>query len=58
MTITFSKEHTKLILSSRNEAEQHAVNTCEHPENVNVLPLDLEDYINLPSKMIRKLAVT
>lgn len=58
LAIALSKEHTKLILSSRNEAELNTVkNVCEHPENVKILPLDLEDYINLPSKVEEALSL-
>lgn len=58
LAFALSKEHTKLILSSRNEAQLNAVkNACEHPENVNILPLDLEDYINLPSKVEEALSL-
>jgi len=52
LAIALSKQQTKLILSSRNEAALNAVkNACEHPENVQVLPLDLEDYNNLSFKV-------
>lgn len=52
LAITLSKQKTKLILSSRNEKELNAVkNACEHPENVMVLPLDLENHTSLAAKV-------
>jgi dehydrogenase/reductase SDR family protein 7B len=58
LAIALSKKQTKLILSSRNEAALNAVkNACEYPENVKVLPLDLENYINLSAKVEAALAL-
>lgn len=58
LSIALSKQQTKLILSSRNEAALNAVkNTCEHPEKVKILPLDLEDYNNLSLKVDEALAL-
>ncbi|OGS70383.1 MAG: short-chain dehydrogenase [Flavobacteria bacterium RIFCSPLOWO2_12_FULL_35_11] len=58
LAIALSKQHTKLILSSRNEKELNAVkNSCEHPENIKVLPLDLEDYMSLSSKVEKALSL-
>lgn len=52
LAIALSKQQTKLILSSRNEKELNAVkNDCEHPENVKILPLDLENYNSLKAKV-------
>ena len=52
LALALSKHHTKLILSSRNEKELNAVkNACEHPENVQVLPIDLENYMSLSAKV-------
>lgn len=52
LAIALSKQQTKLILSSRNESELNAVkNACEHPENVKILPLDLENYTRLTAKV-------
>ncbi|MFO7673130.1 MAG: SDR family oxidoreductase [Lutibacter sp.] len=52
LALTLSKQQTKLILSSRNEKELNAVkNACEHPENVQVLTLDLENYMSLAGKV-------
>lgn len=53
LAIQLSKQNTKLILSSRNESSLNAVKElCVHPENVAVLPLDLEDYEQMESKVI------
>lgn len=58
LALTLSKQQTKLIISSRNEAALNAVkNACECPENVKVLPLDLEDYNNLSLKVETALAL-
>lgn len=52
LAIALSKHQTKLILSSRNEKELISVkNACEHPENVKILPLDLENYKSLATKV-------
>lgn len=52
LALALSKQHTKLILSSRNEKELNAVkNACDHPENVQVLPIDLENYLSLSGKV-------
>lgn len=52
LAIALSKQHTKLILSSRNETELNAVkNACQNPENVKVLPLDLENYTSMLAKV-------
>lgn len=58
LAITLSKHQTKLILSSRNEKELNAVkNACEHPENVMILPLDLENYMSLSDKVDNALSL-
>ncbi|MGC4040282.1 MAG: SDR family oxidoreductase [Flavobacterium sp.] len=47
----FSKEHSLLILSSRNEAALLKVRSeCAFPDRVKILPLDLEDLDSLPKK--------
>jgi len=52
LAIELSKQHTKLILSSRNEIALNQVkNECENSENVKILPLDLENYNNMSSKV-------
>jgi short-subunit dehydrogenase len=51
LVLELSKQQTKLILSSRNETELQKVKiACTFPENVRVLPLDLEDYRSLFEK--------
>jgi len=51
LAIELSKQNTKLILSSRNEAELEKVkNQCNNSSNVKILPLDLENYNSLTSK--------
>lgn len=58
LALVLSKQQTKLILSSRNEAELNAVkNACEHPENVKVLTLDLENYMSFSGKVDEALAL-
>ncbi len=58
LALALSKQHTKLILSSRNETELNAVkNACEHPENVKILPLDLENYMSLSGKVDEALSL-
>lgn len=52
LALALSKQQTKLILSSRNEKELNSVkNACDHTENVQVLPLDLENYMSLAGKV-------
>jgi short-subunit dehydrogenase len=47
-----SARGAKLILSSRRIAELERVkNSCAHPGNINILPLDLTDSINLEAKV-------
>lgn len=47
LAIELSRRKAKLILSSRNETELEKVKeACEYPENVKILPLDLEHYNN------------
>ena len=58
LALALSKQQTKLILSSRNEKELNAVkNACEHPENIKILPLDLENYMSLSGKVDEALAL-
>ena len=58
LAIELSKQQTKLILSSRNEVALNEVkNACQNPENVKILPLDLENYISLPAKVEEALAL-
>ena len=52
LAIELSKQDVQLILSSRNrEALELVKNECENSDNVEVLPLDLEDYNNLHHKV-------
>lgn len=51
LAIKLAKQNAKLILSSRNTSDLNAVKSaCKTPENIFVLPLDLEDYENLSLK--------
>lgn len=51
LAIELSKQHCKLILSSRNKKSLELVrNECENPENIKILPLDLENYSELKLK--------
>ncbi|CAM1351051.1 SDR family oxidoreductase [Tenacibaculum insulae] len=52
LAIELSNYNVKLILSSRNKIKLEAVkNKCKNPENIKILPLDLEDYTNLEAKV-------
>lgn len=52
-----SKKHVKLILSARRESELERVKKgCAHPEDVRILPLDLEEIDKLESKTEEALA--
>lgn len=52
LAIELSQQGAKLILSSRNiEALETVKHLCKHPEHVQLLPLDLEDYNNLNAKV-------
>ncbi|MEL7119185.1 MAG: SDR family oxidoreductase [Bacteroidota bacterium] len=45
LTYELNKQATQLILSSRNEKKLNEVkNKCAQPENIKVIPLDLEQY--------------
>ncbi|SEC41985.1 Short-chain dehydrogenase [Tenacibaculum sp. MAR_2009_124] len=51
LAIAYSKGDVKLILSSRNEEALNEVRSlCKNPDNVKVLPLDLEQYETLTTK--------
>jgi len=51
LALELSNKKVKLILSSRNIKTLEVVkNKCKHPENVNILPLDLEKHDSLNSK--------
>lgn len=52
LAIELSKQGAKLILSARNTEKLEAVKQlCDTIDTVKVLPLDLEDYLNLPQKV-------
>jgi len=52
LALALSKQRAFLILSSRNEAKLNDVKkACLHPENVKIIPLDLEDYTNFYQKV-------
>lgn len=57
LAIELSKQHCKLILSSRKKEALELVKTqCENPNNIKVIALDLEDYTNLDSKAAEAIA--
>lgn len=52
LAIELSNQNAKLIVSSRNtEALETVKSLCKDSENVKIVPLDLEDYNNLSSKV-------
>jgi len=52
LALELSKQNVQLILSSRNEIELNNVkNACKNTLNVKILPLDLENYKSLTSKV-------
>jgi len=52
LAIELSYQGAKLILSSRNKASLETVrSSCKNSNNVKIVPLDLEDYMNLTSKV-------
>ncbi|VAW24544.1 Oxidoreductase, short-chain dehydrogenase/reductase family [hydrothermal vent metagenome] len=52
LALELSKQNVQLILSSRNEIELNNVrNACKNPLSVKILPLDLENYKSLASKV-------
>lgn len=51
LAIEFSKLGAKVVISARNKDELEKTQTsCLQPENILVLPLDLENYGDFPSK--------
>jgi len=53
-----SAQGAKLILSSRRIAELERVkNSCAHPDNINILPLDLTDSASLEAKVTTAIAL-
>ena len=54
----YAKEGTLLILSARREkALQEVKNSCEHQENITVLPLDLKNFSSMAQYVEKALAV-
>ncbi len=52
LAIALSNEDTDLILSSRNkDALEEVKKNCKNSSNIKVLPVDLEDYLNLDTKV-------
>jgi short-subunit dehydrogenase len=52
LALELSKQHAKIILSSRNEEKLQAVKEqCSYPENVKILPLDLADHTMINDKV-------
>lgn len=57
LAVAYSKQDVKLILSSRNQEALNDVKAqCKNPSEVKILPLDLEDYTNLQSKVTEALS--
>lgn len=58
LAIHLSQQNTKLILSSRKESSLNEVKRMSNnPDNVSVLPLDLEDYSNFSDKVQQAISV-
>ncbi|MDG1057993.1 MAG: SDR family oxidoreductase [Flavobacteriaceae bacterium] len=54
----YAKEGALLILSARREKVlQEVKSSCEHQENITVLPLDLKDFNSMPQYVEKALAV-
>ncbi len=52
LAIELSNRNAKLILSSRNKTALNKVRSeCKNPSVIKIIPLDLEDYLSLPSKV-------
>ena len=48
----YAKRGTKLILSARRKVELERVrNSCIHPENINIVALDLTDFVSLSQRV-------
>ena len=57
LALELSLTSAKLILSSRNKTALEAVKSqCMHPENIRIVPLDLEKYTLLPEKVSEAIA--
>jgi short-subunit dehydrogenase len=56
LALELSKQHAKIIISSRNEEKLKAVKEqCSYSENVKILPLDLADHIIMNDKVTEAL---
>jgi NADP-dependent 3-hydroxy acid dehydrogenase YdfG len=52
LAIELSNQNAKIILSSRKiEDLEQVKKQCKNPNDVKIVPLDLEDYTNLQSKV-------
>lgn len=57
LAYALSKQGCKLILSSRKkDALEKVRKQCAHPENIQIVPLDVSDFDALPAKAIAALA--
>ena len=51
------KQDCKLIISSRNEADLRRVkNNCDYPRNIKIIPLNLENFSDMPMKTAEAVA--
>ncbi|GGW32141.1 SDR family oxidoreductase [Arenibacter certesii] len=58
LTSSLSKEGHKLIISSRNKEQLHKVKrSCSNSENIEVLPLDLEELSLMPIQVDKALRI-
>lgn len=58
LAIELANQGAKLILSSRNlDALEAVKNLCKNPENLKLIPLDLEDYNHLQSKVDEAISI-
>ena len=58
LSIELSKLDTKLILSSRNsETLTEVKQLCSNSDNVEILPLDLQEYSNMEEKVIKAISI-
>ncbi|WP_026809280.1 SDR family oxidoreductase [Arenibacter latericius] len=58
LTLVLSKKDHKLIISSRNKDQLNKVkSSCSNPENIEVLPLDLEDISSMSIKVDKAMLI-
>ena len=58
LAIELSQQKVKLILSSRNKEELELVKKqCQNSSEIEILPLDLEDYLNVQKKVDKAIAL-